>query len=469
MTSRVFRLLLLATATAIVPIAIACGDDPPSIPEATTLPDGSVAAADATAGDDASGDDAAVDVTCPKVAPADAAAVFVATAGANTATCGGRDAPCKTINAGIKRAAAQGKKTVYVARGTYVEHVVMSAGVRVEGGWEPTWTRACVAANEAVVVRAPAADEMTIDARNLGGEAAIASLRVESKNGAAVATGESLYGVYAVGASTTLTLEDVLVSVGNAGGGSNGKTGTAGANAVAGCVAVGAGAAGAAGAIGAGAAAGAFGQSGWSAPAATIGVSGGPGEDGTAGGDKQCVQCGSCDVTCVFVPGTQACGTAGSPGCGGAAGGPGTPGTNGGSAVGVFAWDATVKMTGGVVIAGNGGSGGAGGGGGKGGDPTLGVAGTASATCTIGCNLVVTTCVELKGAAGGGTAGGAGGAGGVGGAGGGGAGGSSYAVYQGGTAIVTASETTLAHGAAGAGGGPAGAQGASGASGDRYP
>src|SRR5699024_3757146 len=146
--------------------------------------------------------------------------IHVSTNGANGASCGTRAAPCKTVGTGITRAlaATPARAKVYVARGTYAEKVTLAAGIEIVGGWAiagNTRRRPCGAAEAAGVPRAPAASNVTVEAKNLGGEARLTSLTIQSKPAAQVDPGESLYGVIATGATTSLVMNDVRVTVGD--------------------------------------------------------------------------------------------------------------------------------------------------------------------------------------------------------------------------------------------------------------
>ena len=482
-----FRSLLLASFAALVglSLAVACGTEV-SIPE----PEPSIkpvveAGADTSVTPDDAATDAGVDapdVVCPDVIPDDAAGIFATPTGINSATCGTRAAPCKTLSHSVTRAAAAFRNKVYVARGTYLEKLTLAANVEVVGGWDvtgTTWKRACVTPEEAVIVRAPPGQTITVEARDLGGQATLSLLRVESKVAALVLPGESLYGVVAVGTTTTLVMNDVRIEMTDAVAAASGTKGIAGTAPPASCAA-GTGAPGADGGQGAGAPGGSYDPTNGYAPGtAAAGGAASVGANGVAGGAGACVTCGSCalDVaalTCTLVPGINqpTCGKNGTAGCGGGAGGAGGPAAGGGSNIGVFAWDATVTINRGKVKSGDAGSGGTGGAGGAGAAATKGAAGAPADICVVGCTFdaVNVACVDVKGQAGGGTAGDAGGRGGSAGAGGGGGGGSSFAIYQGGAGLVTtAGGTNLAHGKAGAGGPPAAGAGAAGVAADRIP
>ncbi len=483
MRSCAHRFLLPSIASLLcLTLAFACGTQEVSIPDDFPPPDSSTGkdASDGAVADRSvdTGPDAP-DVVCPEVLPDDATGVFVSPGGTNDASCGTRAAPCKAVNVGITHAVAASKPNVYVARGTYVEKVTLAGGVALVGGWDfpagsSKWRRSCVDPGEIVVLRAPAGQNVTVEARDLPAEPATLSLvRIESKAAAAVAASESLYGLLAVGATTSVVLENVRIDVGAAGAGTTPAKGAAGAAGALSCAA-GIGGPGSAGTSGAGAAIGTFGSTGYVPATATAGNLGAAGNNGLAGGLGACIQCGTCDTFlngCALLPDPlKTCGKDGQSGCGGGPGVVGLPGTGGGSSIGIYVWNATVTVRGGKIKSGDAGNGGAGGAGGNGGVPTAAAAGTASDACTSKCELGLLACVETKEKAAGGVAGTAGGSGGSGGTGGGGGGGSSFALYAGGIGVVTTeSNPTLAHGKAGAGGGVGAAAGASGAAADRVP
>lgn len=487
------RFLQLASLAALVgiPLAVACGEDPavpipdPTAPDtgpgADSGSDSPAVSETGTPDDGGPGVDAA-DVTCPDVAPDDAQGIFVTPTGMNSGTCGTRAAPCKSISFSVTRAGAAFRTKVFAAAGTYVEKVTLAAGVDVIGGWEvtgTTWKRACVAPEDLVVVRAPALQNITVEARDLGGEARMSLLRIESKVALALVPGESVYGVVATGTTTSLVLYDVDVVMGSAASGANGHHGDAGTPGAASC-APGPNAVatpGTLGGQGTGAPLGTYTSTDEYVPGtATAGSTGTPGDNGAAGGAAPaCVQCGDCPadpMACIFIPtpGKTSCGTAGKNGCGGGPGMPGGPALGGGSDIGVFAWDATVTIHRGSVKSGDAGNGGTGGAGGAGGAGTAGAVGAPGDACTTSCAVVAGACTPVMTKGPGGTAGGAGAVGGVGGAGGGGGGGSSFATYQGGQAVVSImGGTTLSHGKAGKGGPPDAGAGATGVAADHVP
>ena len=404
--------------------------------------------------------------------------VFVSVGGA-TSGCGAPTAPCGTIAAALDVVASSGgaKSLVYLADGTYTEAVTLPAGITVEGGWQYTgggvWTHQCVLHPEAgAIVQAPATSNTTVTA-NYSGSSTLSTLTITSKGGPA-ASNESIYGVFASGASTSLFLSDVAIDVIAGGAGTTGGVGATAGSAGASC-APGAGGNAGSGAEGNGASAGTYSASGYSPTTGGTGVTGPTGGNGTAApssgaGAPTCVDGVFCSPS--GMPGIciesnpQSCGGVGTSGCGGLGSTGGNGGTGGGSSIGVFLWDsAAVTVAGSAIATGNGGNGGNGGAGGAIGSGTAGAAGAAGNPVSSSC--VTATCTpstaKITGTAG--AAGGTGGKGGQGGQGGGGSGGDSYCYYVGGTGSdnLGATSTTCTPGSGGLGGDQGGTgQGASG-------
>ncbi len=405
--------------------------------------------------------DAAVDVIvpdgCTTEQPDGADGVFVSLTGSSAADCGSKDAPCNTIQGGLTRAkAVAGTSVVYVASGTYDETVALAPGITVQGGWDfagGKWLRQCASSRAGSVIITGASSGTGVRAESLDAAATLDTLTISVGMGGGAASGQSLYGIFATGAATSLVIRDVTVNVGVAGNGVPGVPGAAGDN---GSNCSGAsGSAGSNGNPGAGAPIGVFALTGYAAAAGAAGAPGTAGS-GTTAGAAQCGNCASCGViypTCEFAFFSR-CGTVGTNGCGGGAGAPGKGGQGGGSSIALYAWQARVEVSGGGLRAGSAGNGGVGGAGGVAGNGTTGTAGMDASPCSTLCSPdgVTRSCQRsnFKTFAGG-AAGSRGGPGGAGGAGGGGAGGHSYAIYQASGAMVSTSKTLVAHGAAGVG------------------
>lgn len=397
----------------------------------------------------------------------DTLGIFVSSTGTDGVGCGTRAQPCLTVATALSQANALGKPTVYVATGTYEEALSLAQPVTIEGTWSasgPIWTPACES-NVATVIQAPPSATTTVLLDSINGSAAIRWLQITSKPASEVAYGESIYGIMAIGSSTTLLLDSVVVVASPAGDGAAGSAGIPGLAATdAGCEDDGA--TGAQGAVGASSAGGIFNSFGYLPGNGLNGDFGLSGASGTAGGAADCATCGTClDSHCQFVPSGAGtiCGSQGLAGCGGGGGVGGLGGHGGGSSIALYVWGATVTSRGSSFVAGSGGTGGAGGPGGGGGAPSGGVPGT-PATCLMSCSFPITdagTCTTTYASEEGGAAGGTGGPGGGGGQGGGGAGGWSCGVYLDTTGTLSEIGSTFTLGDAGAGGSPAGAAGLS--------
>ncbi len=400
---------------------------------------------------------------------ADPTAAFVSNSSSATGSCGTIDAPCGTIAAGIAYATATGTNHVYIDQGstgyTYAEQLTIPNGMTLEGGWLAGggghWTKVCTA-NDALAVVAPTNTSEAAIAN--GVTATLVNLSIH--NAATASTGESLYGIFATN-GTTLTLVNVNVTANAGGNGSAGSSATPGSGTAGTCGTATVGSAGTAGSNGS------YGSSGYLAPA-----SGGPGGAGAAGtcgakgGAGTPQTCDTypqkgCDTVCSCgsaVPQVYPAGDGGAGGPGGNGGGGGGGGSPGGSSIALFAWNATITVTGGSLAASNGGAGGPGTAGASGAPGGAGAAGTGQICETgtkgtyPGCATGGTTLSTFGGTGIGGVTGASGGAGG------GGAGGDSYGYYAGGGATVTANITATS-GTAGTGGsgGHVGAAGHSGA------
>ncbi len=414
----------------------------------------------------------------------DTAGVFVAQGvGTDVNGCGTRNNPCNSIAYGIAAAkAGTAKTTIYLAAPTstdagdagasmYVESAILDAPFTIEGGWNDTggtWTPICDSTTStAVTIQGVSNKAITA---SFSGSATLRDIRVLSKSAAASA--ETLYGIFATGASTNLTLDGVVVDVAAGGVGVDGAGGSNGsAGSTAGC-STGTGSSGGVGPNGSGGPAGTFSSTGYTPTSGGNANDGTAGANGTTGSTGTCSTAGNCALTCGISQCSttnkgNVCGTSGIAGCAGTNGTGGTLGTGGGSSIGVFAWDAHLTVFGGSVSTSNGGNGGVGGAGGDGGAGQSGVAGSA-VECVTNWSCLNNACSFIAGTSEpGGNAGGKGGNGGNGGQGGGGSGGDSYAFVQGGDGGVTFNgNPTIAHGDGGTGGA---ASGTNGAAGDKFP
>ncbi len=408
------------------------------------------------AGADASDASDASDAACGATGVPDAsAAVFVDhNAGSDSSSCGSASSPCQSIQQGLTNAhLATGTTTVFVAIGTYTESLTLYPGLTIQGGWLNTgsgvWKATCV---EPAIV-APATSNTTVLAETLGGAATLQNVTVQSK--ASANAGETIYGIFATGSSTTLTLDNVQVSVVGGGTGATGNVGDGGEPGVGSCSPpADGGFGGPNGPPGSGADAGFFEQTGY---VATGGTSGDPGVYGLAGPPPTppacdtCMTCKSGLFGCTATNSGTSCGDAGLPGCGGGGGLGGGGGTGGGSSIALYVWGATVNLVGGYSLtAGSGGNGGPGGTPGGGAEGSVGATGPEGTSCTIGCSA---SCGNEPDAGPGGV-GSRGGQGSAGGAGGGGAGGWSCGYVKAGGGLVNgASSAQIVTSAAGSGSG----------------
>src|SRR5579883_2402045 len=182
------------------------GDDAPSDGTGDGSGSSSSGGSSSGSGGDAAGDapsDVAAD-GCAGQQP-DPNGVFVSKGG-QASGCGSETTPCTSIQTALTLAAMNGKTFVYVDTGTYTEQLTLpGAGITVQGGWTDlggTWTRQCGASRaSSVVVQAPGGVNTTVVAQ-YAGSATLDTLSIQSEPQAAVAAGESVYGVFATGAST---------------------------------------------------------------------------------------------------------------------------------------------------------------------------------------------------------------------------------------------------------------------------
>jgi hypothetical protein len=415
-------------------------------------------------GDDAASEDglAADAGVCSGLTVDDASGIFVTPLGADGSGCGtSRSSPCKTIAAGIASATLNsGRTTVYVAAGTYVEKLALASGLTVQGGWQvsgTTWTFDCGQGD--VTVQAPSSSSTTVLADGIAGGATLSTITVLSMAASSVQPGQSLYGIFARGSNTQLTLNDVVVSVAKAGDGPTGAMGSVGSPPSSSCSSGTGQSNTAAGALGAGASAGTFASAGFTPSAGATGGAGSAGTNGTSAPAPTPVMYSTCQRQLLGCnTNSSSCtGSAGKSGCAGGGGGGGKGGGGGGSSVALFVDGAQVTVSGGSFAAGDGGNGGAGGAGGAGAAGGAGTTGSSAqcqpATCQgFNCNN------QGSMVTGAGSTGGTGGAGSAGGQGGGGSGGDSYAVVLLGGGQVGVSGASLVAGQPGVslGNGPSG-------------
>ncbi len=431
--------------------------------------------------------------------------IFVAATG-NDSNAGTMAFPKRTLTSALTAAVGGNKRDVYVAAGTYVEMVSMSAGKGLYGAYQlGSWQRALA---NTVTVTGTSPALIINNANNT-------SVQLVSFIGANVAAGNSAYGAMVLN-STNVSLEQVSVRAGNGGGGADGLPGVAGSSgsnglqggqgvehssglfcnnngvppgAAGGTSSCGrTGGSGGAPAVGGnwgttgGAGVGGTpggpgtpnGQGNWSTPSTYWGWNGADGATGSSGVSGGAFgTAGSLGYVVALATsgavgghgnggggggggggGTTNCDSSGGAGSGGGAGGcagtAGSAGTSGGASIAVYLYNSAVGSTGCSFSTGSGGNGGSGGAGSAGG--TGGVGGPINPYGGSG---------EQDDGSNGGR-GGNGGNGGSGGWGGAGGGGPSIGVLRAGGSVWTETSTSYVLGSAGSGGFSAAGVGATG-------
>ena len=174
-----------------------------------------------------------VDANCDGIDGTAAAAVFVATSGADVAGCGTRAAPCATVARGITAAFTLGSD-VYMAGGTYTGSLTLAQGVSLYGGFSATWARGTGAVTEIVgngPVAAVAGQDITIYAAGITDTLTIADLNVRGINAVGLrpvsSAGKNSYAIVARSIATgVLRIARINVFAGNGAAGSGGANGT---------------------------------------------------------------------------------------------------------------------------------------------------------------------------------------------------------------------------------------------------
>ena len=161
-------------------------------------------------------DDAFTDANCDGIDGEVGAAIYVSPTGSDTSP-GDRAQPKRSISAGIRTAALQGKD-VYVAGGTYMEaaSLRLEAGVRVFGAYSPTdWG----VRSDANITELTVADTRAVVANNLSQPAWLDHLTIQGADN--TDPGGSAYGIFAVDSRDLLVRRCVI----RAGGGGAGTPG----------------------------------------------------------------------------------------------------------------------------------------------------------------------------------------------------------------------------------------------------
>ena len=194
-----------------------CKDTDPAVhPNATDMPDAGY-----------------VDTNCDGMDGDSAKAVFVATTGSNGASCGSMATPCQSLDTAIARAAAAGKRDVYIAAGTYNGAVKLADGVSLYGKFGAGWTRGpgnlttLVGKDSVDVAGVPEA--LAILASGLTKTTVVADLHLVGPNPAGRLPGGSGRSAYAVVvrnvAAGVLTIARNTIVAGNGTDGAAGGTG----------------------------------------------------------------------------------------------------------------------------------------------------------------------------------------------------------------------------------------------------
>lgn len=318
-------------------------------------------------GGNVDGDDSSVRApdACASLHADPESGVFVSPTGVESEECGSSEAPCLTVSTAIQRALARSVETVYLAQGSYEETVLLLSPISLIGGFTRTsdgWVQGCDPLAATTVL--DSSSDLGLYAE-FSGTARLQGLTIRSKGRSEEPTGESRYGIYAVGTDTHLELSDVTILPGDADHGPPGLPG--GTLATNECPA-GDGSRGANAGTAPPTPEPGFNANGYQPGSGTQGPNGNPGNGGQDGAPV----IENCLTGTVTADGGQH-------GCGGAPGEGGSGAGGGGASIGVFAWFATIhlgpQLT---VVTGNGGNGGIGGAGGRGSAGTAGQPGNAA-------------------------------------------------------------------------------------------
>ncbi|MBT9556363.1 MAG: hypothetical protein IV100_10055 [Myxococcales bacterium] len=177
-----------------------------------------------------------VDQNCDGVDGEIGAAVFVAKNGSANAA-GTIDAPLLTIQQGIDKAAATGKRDVYVATGVYPGDLLLAAGVRVYGGYRGDFLARNTVLYETAVLGSGTSAERpaAVNAVGIAGQPGDTRFDGFSIFGADTsAAGQSSYAVMIVDSTVAFSLSGCRIFAGDGGDGTPGSAGVSGATGVVG-------------------------------------------------------------------------------------------------------------------------------------------------------------------------------------------------------------------------------------------
>ncbi len=158
--------------------------------------------------------------------------VFVSKAGDDGAP-GTVDMPMRTIQAALGRAAATGKRDVYVATGVYVESVSLQEGIGLYGGYSAEFDQRDAAVYETAIIGLTPTDALrgAVNGVSVGTGAKKTVLDGFTVFGANnPEPGGSSYAVYLRNVGPNLVVADNYVVAGDGGHGANGDVGSNGAN-----------------------------------------------------------------------------------------------------------------------------------------------------------------------------------------------------------------------------------------------
>ena len=157
--------------------------------------------------------------------------IFVAKTG-DDANPGSLEAPVLTIQTGVTRALAQGKRDVYVATGVYVESVTLAAGVAVYGGYRGDFFERNITLYETAILALPPkfGKPAAVNAQGLAGppeQAAVLDgftiFGADNKS-----AGGSSYAVWLADCGDQVRITQNWIIAGDGADGTNGPPGTSG-------------------------------------------------------------------------------------------------------------------------------------------------------------------------------------------------------------------------------------------------
>ena len=156
-------------------------------------------------------------------------AIFVAPSGIDAMGRGfSPDTPCRSLAFALATAAASSRTGIYVQAGRYAEHITLSNGIGIYGGFDIHWLRAPNATEGHTVEVTGVTDAPTVTANGITLQAVLADLSIQavSATGTVNRNGRSSCAIRI--AHSAVRLERLLIRCGN---GADGLAGTSGTNA----------------------------------------------------------------------------------------------------------------------------------------------------------------------------------------------------------------------------------------------